>query len=125
MISTLFLALSASLSFLCINALILEKRENPAVFSLPFERRKPAQHHLQRRSGEVTVPIANHFGEGGYLVPVQIGTPPQTTYVQLDTGSNYLIVETPKSNLCQSDPTICTRNGACKLYILFKYVSET
>ncbi|PMD13373.1 acid protease [Hyaloscypha hepaticicola] len=48
-----------------------------------------------------------------FLIELQIETPPQSTYVQLDTGSGDLIVETPSSHICRANsPNPCTNFGS-------------
>ena len=111
------LALGASLSFLGIEALRVEKRDSPAVLSLPLKKRTPgpsSKRSPRKRQGEVQTPDINYNTQLLYLVELQIGTPPQSTYVQLDTGSSDLIVETPSSHICTADtPNPCTNFGSC------------
>ncbi len=111
------LALAASLSFLGIGALRVEKRDSPAVLLLPLKKRTTApspKRSLSKSQGEVQTPDVNYNTRLLYLVELQIGTPPQMTYVQLDTGSSDLIVETPTSNICQANPpNPCTNFGSC------------
>ena len=115
------LALGASLGFLGIEALRVEKCDSPAVLSLPLKKRTPSpssKRSLSKRQGEVQTPDINYNTQLLYLVELQIGTPPQSTYVQLDTGSSDLIVETPTSPTClRSPPNPCTNFGSCT-YIL-------
>jgi hypothetical protein len=91
------LALGASRSFLGIEGLKVEKRDSPAVLPLPLEKRTPglsSKKTLSKCQGEVQTPDINYQTQLLYLVELQIGTPPQMTCIQLDTGSSELIVET-------------------------------
>lgn len=118
------LALGASLGLLGIEALRVEKRDSPAVLSLPLKKRTPApssKRSLSKRQGEVQTPDINYNTQLLYLVELQIGTPPQSTYVQLDTGSSDLIVETPSSHICTANTSNpCTNFGPCTS-VLLKY----
>jgi hypothetical protein len=82
------------LALLSVEALRLEKRTNPAIFRIPLQKRN---HHvpraLSRRQGTVQTPDINYMTQLLYIVQLEIGTPPQSTYVQLDTGSSDLVYE--------------------------------
>jgi hypothetical protein len=68
-----------------------------------------------KRSGEVTLPDTNYQTQLLYILELQLGTPPQTTFVQLDTGSSDLVVETPSSDICSTaPPNPCTNFGSCR-----------
>ena len=80
------LALVASLSLFGAEALRVEKRDSPAVLSLPLVKKSsgtPSKRSLSKRSGEVGTPDKNWNTDLLYLVELQIGTPPQSTWVQL------------------------------------------
>ena len=49
-----------------------------------------------------------------YFVNLSIGTPPQVVLVQLDTGSNDLVLNTPNSVFCMNPDNGC-ENATCKL----------
>jgi hypothetical protein len=107
--------LSAALLLSGANALLtLEKRDNPSVVALPFKRNAghATSNYRRRGSGEVEAALNNE--PSLYTVDITLGTPPQRTRVQIDTGSSDLVVETTKSNLCKEDPTVCSDRGACK-----------
>jgi hypothetical protein len=95
-----------------VDALRVEKRDDPAVVILPLQKKfnnpglKPRQ--------EVEGPDLNYLQELLYIVELLVGTPPQSTYVQLDTGSSDLIVETLSSDICSvAPPNPCTNFGSC------------
>jgi hypothetical protein len=107
--------LSAALLLSGANALLtLEKRDNPSVVALPFKRNAGHSALNYRRRGSGEVETALHNEPSLYTVDITLGTPPQRTTVQIDTGSSDLVVETTKSNLCKEDPTVCSGRGACK-----------
>lgn len=108
----------ASLLLLGVDALTVEKRDNPAVFKIDLIKKTPdsvATRSLHRRQGTVQVPDVNYHTSLLYLIELVFGTPPQQTFVQLDTGSSDLIVETPSSDICSvAPPNPCTNFGACR-----------
>jgi hypothetical protein len=111
------LVIGAGLGLLGIGALRVEKRDSPAVLKLPLLKKttSPSKRSLRRRSGTVGTPDVNYQKELLYLVQLEIGTPPQSIYVQLDTGSSDLVVETPNSDICTAaSPNPCTNFRACK-----------
>jgi len=50
-----------------------------------------------------------------YTVTLMLGIPPQETRVQFDTRTSDLVVEADSSDLCTSQPNVCSARGACKL----------
>jgi hypothetical protein len=77
-----------------VEALRLEKRSDPAVFKIPLQKR--THHRVPRslsRRQEVETPDLNYMNQLLYIVQLEIGTPPQSTYVQLDTGSSDLVYQ--------------------------------
>jgi hypothetical protein len=112
--STTFLAIAALLAFCLTDALLLEKRDNPAAvaFSLQQVPGTAASRKLRRHKRSIDATLNNK--DLVWTVSLSLGTPPQKVQVQLDTGSSDLVVETDSSDICQSQPTICSGNGACE-----------
>ena len=69
---------------------------------------------ISKRSEAFNSTIINMFASAGiYVVEMQIGTPPQTAYLQLDTGSSDMCVNEADSAYCKSladDNNIWTSN---------------
>jgi hypothetical protein len=104
----------AGLVLLGVDALRVEKRDDPSVVKIPLQKKTLSPPARLRNRQEVETPDLNYMTDLLYIVELQIGTPPQTTYVQLDTGSSDLIVETPGSNICSASvPNPCTNFGSC------------
>jgi hypothetical protein len=108
-------ALSAAFILSGVNGIGLEKKATPKVFKIPLHRKSPELLSKNRkRAGEVETPDINYQRSLLYIVELVIGTPPQTTFVQLDTGSSDLTVETSKSDICNTaPPNPCTNFGSC------------
>ncbi|KUJ13564.1 acid protease [Mollisia scopiformis] len=111
------IAAVASLSIFSVEALKLAKRDTPAVLKLDLQKRRSGTFAnstlTKKRQGTVETPDINYQTQLLYIVQLQIGTPPQSTYVQLDTGSSDLVVETDSSNICsQAPPNPCTNFGS-------------
>lgn len=115
--TTTLIAVGASLALLGVDASRFTKRDNPAVLKLDLLKKDPAVlSKAVRRRGNVETPDVNYNTQLLYIVQLMIGTPPQSTYVQLDTGSSDLVVETPLSDICAAvPPNPCTNFGSCKL----------
>lgn len=102
------------------SALNVEKRDQPSVLQLDLQKKSPQKYDgpLQRankRQGTVETTDYNYQSQLLYIVELQVGTPPQQLFVQLDTGSSDLIVETPSSDICSTmPPNPCTDFGSCK-----------
>lgn len=98
------------------DALTLEKRDDPAVLKLDLQKKDPGVlANSARKRQTVEAPDVNYQNQLLYIVELLIGTPPQSTFVQLDTGSSDLVVETPLSDICSAaPPNPCTNFGACK-----------
>jgi hypothetical protein len=104
-------------------------RDVPGTVSFPLEKRSPASDstvlkHRATKRGTVLVPDPE-LGLASFFIQLFIGTPPQATYVQLDTGSSLLNVETDKSNICQQPaPNPCTQFGFCMIHIIAYYIKK-
>lgn len=107
------------LALLGANALRVEKRDTPAVLSIPLQKITPGKSSVPGKKRQtVESPDVNYQNQLLYIVELQIGTPPQSTFVQLDTGSSDLIVETPLSDVCSTaPPNPCTNFGSCKSHM--------
>jgi Eukaryotic aspartyl protease len=106
------LVVGAILTSIGLAARHLEKRNDPAILKIPLQKLTP--HAPMRKRQAVETPDLNYLNSLLYIVQLQVGTPPQPTYVKLDTGSSDLILETPNSNICSaSPPNPCTIFGSC------------
>ncbi|MCJ1283512.1 hypothetical protein MMC26_002842 [Xylographa opegraphella] len=75
--------------------------------SIPSQLRR-----RQHGGGDVTVGVQNGLLEvanpvAQYFVNLTIGTPTQMVTVQLDTGSNDLVLNSAKSAFCEEQPSVC------------------
>jgi hypothetical protein len=100
-------------------ALVIEQRDAaPGYISFPLhvnERAIELRKRHVKRSGEVSEVDTNYNKNLLYIIELSLGTPPQTIYVQLDTGSSDLVVETPSSDICSAAaPNPCTKFGSCE-----------
>jgi hypothetical protein len=115
-----FLAVVVGVLALGVSTLRVAKHPNPAVMKLPLHKKARRRHDApfestRKRQGTVETPDINYQTELLYIVELLIGTPPQPMYVQLDTGSSDLVVETDVSDICSTaPPNPCTNFGACK-----------
>ncbi|MCJ1433695.1 hypothetical protein MMC27_003059 [Xylographa pallens] len=93
----------------------LGPRHGHAVVSFDTTRaRSPIPSQLRRRqpsSNAITVGVQNGLEAATpiaqYFVNLTIGTPSQTVTVQLDTGSNDLVLNSAKSAFCEQQPSVC------------------
>ena len=112
---TIFLIIGVYLLFFLADALVIEKRDNLSVIAFPLQRivGTPASQkfRLHKRSFQSTL---LDFYSVAWVLSISLGTPPRTMYVQLDTGSSDLVVETNSSDYCTSNPNICSVIGTCK-----------
>ncbi|RGP78828.1 hypothetical protein FLONG3_3027 [Fusarium longipes] len=99
--SSLLLASSTLLS--AANGLQLNKRHDPAVVTVNFE--KKARHgsgSLARRADDVVgIDVDKHGTHFLYWANFTIGTPPQNLYAEVDTGSADLLVLTDEIEACK------------------------
>ncbi|KAL8949978.1 MAG: hypothetical protein Q9222_003956 [Ikaeria aurantiellina] len=58
-----------------------------------------------------STPLALTKSKLGYYANISIGTPPQSFFVQLDTGSGDLWIPSKLSNICRSNRTACQSSG--------------
>lgn len=110
-----FIPFGVVLAAFAADALVIQNRDAPSVVSLPFERNPAASSSLVRYRR--TRQILDDLSQSRpllYTVTLQIGTPPQTVQLQLDTGSGDLVVETPSSDLCAANPQVCAVQGTCE-----------
>ncbi|PYH97258.1 yapsin [Aspergillus ellipticus CBS 707.79] len=98
----------AGLSYPCVDALSLHKRDVPAVLDFPIERREGA-HPLQKRDS-VEVSVKNMVSSY-YLLNLTLGTPAQKFSLALDTGSSDIWVNTANSTFCSADGDPCNVYG--------------
>jgi hypothetical protein len=97
------------------NSLQLEKRDNPAVVSIPFQ--KVAKSTLISNSSEskhapgpievLDLKYMPENSEFAYVIRLDIGTPLQPILAILDTGSPSLVIHTTNDSLCEQ-PAIPT-----------------
>ncbi|KAH6670510.1 aspartic peptidase domain-containing protein [Halenospora varia] len=106
------LGFAGALTLRGVDALMVVKRDQPAVFALPFERTirsltKPSQ------KGFINEPLENHHTPVGayYSVNFTLGTPPQTFFGNVDTGSSDILVETTTSDFCTFNMAECVAEG--------------
>lgn len=98
------------------DALRVEKRDDPSVLKIDLQKKAPELlARSARKRQTVETPDVNYQKQLLYIIQLEIGTPPQSTFVQLDTGSSDLIVETDSSDICSTaPPNPCTNFGPCK-----------
>ncbi|CZR56894.1 uncharacterized protein PAC_06783 [Phialocephala subalpina] len=87
------------------DALRVEKRDDPSVLKIDLQKKAPELlARSARKRQTVETPDVNYQKQLLYIIQLEIGTPPQSTFVQLDTGSSDLIVETDSSDICSTAP---------------------
>jgi hypothetical protein len=79
-------ALAINLLFCAADALTLEKRFNPAILAIPFERKVGRPAFRFRNRGTIETPLNNE--QMIYTVTLMLGTLPQAIRVQFDAGSS-------------------------------------
>jgi hypothetical protein len=104
-----------------VTSLMVEKRDTSGVLQLPLHKKtsdvvgNARKLKSKRAPGTYTVPDVNYQHSGLYLVAMEIGTPPQSQLVQLDTGSTVLVLETTSSDICATaPPNPCSNFGGCE-----------
>jgi Eukaryotic aspartyl protease len=104
-----------------VTSLMIDKRGTSGVIQLQLHKRtsnviaNTRKLKSKRAPGSVSVPDVNYQHTGLYVVSVDVGTPPQTQLVQLDTGSSELVLETSSSDICAAAaPNPCTKFGTCE-----------
>ncbi|MCJ1473029.1 hypothetical protein MMC13_001678 [Lambiella insularis] len=93
---------------------VFQPRDGPAVVSFDTIRaRSSTPSKLRRRQAEsvVTVSVQNGFEMATpiaqYFTNLSIGTPAQNVMVQLDTGSNDLVLNSASSAFCKNNTDLC------------------
>lgn len=112
------------------NALRLEKRDNPAVVALPFEKVdkitsiSPSS-DSKRETGPIEELTTKDLQHLVYMVQLDIGTPPQSISAIFDTGSPSLVIHTTNDTSCVPPaPNPCSLYGGCECSWLlpFQYI---
>jgi hypothetical protein len=95
---------AASILIACVQAapasISTERHAGPGMIRMPISKQAGS---LSKRNKYPTAKLQN-LGKMEYMIKVEIGTPPQTTYLQLDTGSSDTWVLAPSGcagSLCQ------------------------
>ncbi|KAJ6021377.1 hypothetical protein N7540_006881 [Penicillium herquei] len=108
------LPLAALAALPCANAITLQRRDDPAVLSLPVTR-SDRSHALQKRSSKTASTSLYNVGNMYYMVNITLGTPPQNLSLSLDTGSSDIWVNVPNSTYCAADGDVCSSTGLFSL----------
>ncbi|KAJ5719575.1 hypothetical protein N7493_007153 [Penicillium malachiteum] len=104
----------ATLALPALGELILHKRDVPAVVGFDIKRKdipNPIARDQARRKRADTVSVTLQNEEYIYLCNVTLGTPGQSVYLVLDTGSSDLWVNTPNSTYCEENSSECDYYG--------------
>ncbi|KAJ6024515.1 hypothetical protein N7540_005312 [Penicillium herquei] len=104
----------ATLVLPTLGELTLHKRDVPAVVGFDIKRKdipNPIARDQARRKRADTVSVTLQNEEYIYLCNVTLGTPEQTIYLVLDTGSSDLWVNTPNSTFCEENSSACNYYG--------------
>ncbi|KAJ5902386.1 hypothetical protein N7495_002914 [Penicillium taxi] len=96
------------------NAIILHKRDDPAVLALPIARSERSQ-SLQKRSSKIASTALYNVENMYYMVNITIGTPAQNLSLSLDIGSSDIWVNVPNSTYCAADDDPCSSTGLFNL----------
>jgi aspartyl protease len=84
-------------------ALKLERRENPSIVNIAFEKKREASPASLKKRAQPDSVTTTPQGIFRYFVNYTLGTPPQALYAELDTGSGNLIVFGSGLEPCASD----------------------
>ncbi|KAJ5715057.1 uncharacterized protein N7483_012238 [Penicillium malachiteum] len=104
----------ATLVLPALGELTLRKRDVPAVVGFDIKRKdipNPIARDQARRKRADTVSVTLQNEEYIYLCNVTLGSPGQTLYLVLDTGSSDLWVNTPNSTFCEENSSACNYYG--------------
>jgi hypothetical protein len=76
-------------------------------------------------AGVIRVPLSRDIGLTAYYAEVQVGTPPQQTYLKVDTRSPYYSFLDPRNPVCASQncKTFSTFNNSTSSYVLSRSIS--
>ncbi|KAH8802855.1 aspartic peptidase domain-containing protein [Xylogone sp. PMI_703] len=122
--TTLSLLAGAALAPTVLATVSLDIAKNPAV------RRSPQQQRQIQQRATITESLANNYTGGSYVATVQVGTPPQTQTLVIDTGSSDVWLLSADANLCTSEFLQNEYGGGCSTTFdsskssTFKVVSE-
>ncbi|RFU34494.1 hypothetical protein B7463_g1875, partial [Scytalidium lignicola] len=88
-------------------AVTINIAKNPAI-----NRSSQQQRHLQQRA-TITESLANNYTGGSYVASVQVGTPPQTQTLVIDTGSSDVWLLSSDADLCSDPSEQDSAGGGC------------
>jgi len=100
-------------SFLVIVEALAFPRSSPGVLHLETERRTGTRTRLRRRDGNGTVSTSLANEADAYFIKVQVGTPPQTMSLQIDTGSSDTWVVGSTAVVCKNSTADACKHGTC------------
>jgi hypothetical protein len=97
---------AASILTACVQAapasISTKEYAEPGIVRIPISRQAGS---LSKRNKFLVAKLQNDLKELAYMIKVAVGTPPQTTYLQIDTGSSDTWVFAPSG--CADDQ--CTQ----------------
>lgn len=62
-------------------------------------------------SGVIAVPLTRSAVQDAYYAKFEVGTPPQTQYLKIDTGSPRYSFLDPRNQVCAKEGASCTTFG--------------